>query len=103
MEQSSFVVNEEPSVFPHSEFNPGNQDERELQEEYEDENDRARKGGNVLPFCGNQQTMNLNPLILTNIRNSPYSKVNLVELRNRKVKILKLDEILAIFSDFQAS
>ena len=37
MEQSSFVVNEEPSVFPHSEFNPGNQDERELQEEYEDE------------------------------------------------------------------
>jgi len=56
--------------------------EEEEDEEYEDENDaRFSKGGNVLPFWGNQQTMNLNPLILTNIRNSPYSKVNLVELK----------------------
>merc|ERR1712156_556008 len=52
-------------------------------EEEEEEEIEARngRGGNVLPIWGNQQTMNLNPLILTNIRNSPYSKVNLVELK----------------------
>ena len=47
-----------------------------------DENDgKYSKKGNVLPFWGNQGSMNLNPLILTNIQNSPYFKVNLVELK----------------------
>merc|ERR1712156_1285889 len=52
-------------------------------EEEEEEEIEARngRGGNVLPIWGNQRTMNMNPLILTNVTNSPYSKVNLIELK----------------------
>ncbi|XP_062919983.1 pre-mRNA-splicing factor 38B [Mobula hypostoma] len=39
------------------------------------------KQGNVLPLWGNEKTMNLNPLILTNILSSPYFKVQLYELK----------------------
>ncbi|XP_033732794.1 pre-mRNA-splicing factor 38B-like [Pecten maximus] len=36
---------------------------------------------NPLPIWGNEKTMNMNPLILTNIQSSPYFKVNLYELK----------------------
>ena len=36
---------------------------------------------NPMPIWGNEKTMNLNPLILTNIQSSPYFKVNLYELK----------------------
>lgn len=36
---------------------------------------------NVLPLWGNDKTMNLNNLILTNIQSSHYFKVNLFELK----------------------
>ncbi|KAK7580483.1 hypothetical protein V9T40_001112 [Parthenolecanium corni] len=36
---------------------------------------------NVLPLWGNERSMNLNPLILTNIQSSHYFKVNLYELK----------------------
>nr|XP_022325990.1 pre-mRNA-splicing factor 38B-like isoform X1 [Crassostrea virginica]XP_022325991.1 pre-mRNA-splicing factor 38B-like isoform X1 [Crassostrea virginica] len=36
---------------------------------------------NPLPTWGNEKTMNMNPLILTNIQASPYFKVNLYELK----------------------
>ena len=36
---------------------------------------------NPLPIHGNEKTMNLNHLILTNIQSSPYFKVNLYELK----------------------
>lgn len=39
------------------------------------------KPGNVLPLWGNEKTMNLNPMILTNILSSPYFKVQLYELK----------------------
>lgn len=39
------------------------------------------KHGNVLPLWGNEKTMNLNPMILTNILSSPYFKVQLYELK----------------------
>lgn len=39
------------------------------------------KKGNILPFWGNQATMNLNPLILTNVQNSPYYKTTLVSIK----------------------
>lgn len=32
------------------------------------------KKGNILPLWGNERTMNLNPLILTNIQSSYYFK-----------------------------
>jgi pre-mRNA-splicing factor 38B len=35
----------------------------------------------MLPLWGNERTMNLNPLILTNIQSSHYFKVNLYELK----------------------
>ncbi|MEQ2202741.1 hypothetical protein XENOCAPTIV_014205, partial [Xenoophorus captivus] len=39
------------------------------------------KHGNVLPLWGNEKTMNLNPMILTNVLSSPYFKVQLYELK----------------------
>ncbi|XP_066252138.1 pre-mRNA-splicing factor 38B [Euwallacea similis] len=41
----------------------------------------AKKQSNVLPLYGNERSMNLNPLILTNIQSSHYFKVNLYELK----------------------
>ncbi|XP_045483617.1 pre-mRNA-splicing factor 38B [Harmonia axyridis] len=48
------------------------------------EEESAPKGfkqSNILPLWGNDRTMNLNPLILTNIQSSSYFKVNLYELK----------------------
>ncbi|XP_067000560.1 pre-mRNA-splicing factor 38B isoform X2 [Anabrus simplex] len=42
---------------------------------------KLEKKNNVLPLWGNERTMNLNPLILTNIQSSHYFKVNLYELK----------------------
>ncbi|XP_072395857.1 pre-mRNA-splicing factor 38B [Diabrotica undecimpunctata] len=42
---------------------------------------KTSKQNNVLPLWGNERTMNLNPLILTNIQSSHYFKVNLYELK----------------------
>ena len=36
---------------------------------------------NTLPVHGNEKTMNLNHLVLTNIQGSPYFKVNLFDLK----------------------
>ncbi|XP_015599282.1 pre-mRNA-splicing factor 38B isoform X2 [Cephus cinctus] len=44
-------------------------------------NQKEGKKSNVLPLWGNERTMNLNPLILTNIQSSHYFKVNLYELK----------------------
>ena len=52
----------------------------EEDEEWEEDESGGRRG-NVLPFWGNARTMNLNPLIVTNIQNSPYFKSNLFELK----------------------
>ncbi|CAG9773018.1 unnamed protein product [Ceutorhynchus assimilis] len=41
----------------------------------------SKKVSNLLPIYGNERTMNLNPLILTNIQSSHYFKVNLYELK----------------------
>ncbi|XP_018911393.2 pre-mRNA-splicing factor 38B isoform X1 [Bemisia tabaci] len=53
-------------------------------DEDEEENHGCSAGykkNNVLPLWGNERTMNLNPLILTNIQSSHYFKVNLYELK----------------------
>ena len=39
------------------------------------------KKSNTLPFWGSQATMNLNPLILTNIQNSPYYRTTLLPIK----------------------
>lgn len=39
------------------------------------------KKNNVLPLWGNEKTMNLNNMILTNILSSHYFKVNLYQLK----------------------
>lgn len=41
----------------------------------------SAKASNVLPLWGNEKTMNLNPLLLTNIQSSPYFKVTLFALK----------------------
>lgn len=41
----------------------------------------AKKQSNNLPINGNEATMNLNPLILTNIQSSSYFKVTLFKLK----------------------
>lgn len=65
------------------------QQEQEVEDEEEDDDptiDRGMKKGtkanNVLPFWGNEKTMNLNPLILTNVQNSPYFKNDLYQLKS---------------------
>ena len=65
-------------------------------EEYEDEEEFEGKKQGQLSCWGNQQSMNLNPLILTNITGSPYFKVQLFNIKvrthscKRHVKYLKL-------------
>lgn len=51
--------------------------------EYEEEGEKggANKKPNGLPIWGNEKSMNLNPLILTNIQSSQYFKVNLYQLK----------------------
>lgn len=41
----------------------------------------SKKQSNNLPINGNEATMNLNPLILTNIQSSSYFKVTLFKLK----------------------
>lgn len=45
-----------------------------------EEAQRLQSKSNTLKFHGNRSTMNLNPLILTNIQNSPYYKNNVTPL-----------------------
>lgn len=65
--------------------NSWNGEEEEEEEEGERQLNQKRpqkeKKGNVLPIWGNERTMNMNPLILTNIQSSHYFKVNLYELK----------------------
>uniref|UniRef100_A0A0P4WEM4 Pre-mRNA-splicing factor 38 n=1 Tax=Scylla olivacea TaxID=85551 RepID=A0A0P4WEM4_SCYOL len=52
--------------------------------EYEEDGEKGAAGNkkpNGLPIWGNEKTMNLNPLILTNIQSSQYFKVNLYQLK----------------------
>ncbi|CAH1643742.1 unnamed protein product [Spodoptera littoralis] len=42
---------------------------------------KTGKQHNILPIWGNEQTMNLNPLILANIQGSSYFKVHLFKLK----------------------
>ena len=57
----------------------------EVEEEYYDNNSYGGgKKGNNLPTWGNVTTMNLNPLILTNITSSPYFKVSLAAVKVKK-------------------
>ena len=50
-------------------------------EDYEDEEEYEIKKQGQLSCWGNQQSMNLNPLVLTNITGSPYFKVQLFNLK----------------------
>lgn len=40
-----------------------------------------KRQNNTLPIYGNKETMNLNSMLLTNIRASPYFKMDLFELK----------------------
>lgn len=42
---------------------------------------KGKKQSNNLPINGNEASMNLNPLILTNIQSSSYFKVTLFKLK----------------------
>ncbi|KAA0190667.1 Pre-mRNA-splicing factor 38B [Fasciolopsis buskii] len=46
----------------------------------EEEEEQAPRG-NILKLWGNQQTMNLNAMVYTNVTQSPYFKANLIELK----------------------
>ncbi|CAG2059142.1 unnamed protein product [Timema podura] len=47
---------------------------------------KFEKKNNSLPLWGNERTMNLNPLILTNIQSSHYFKGNLQTLTTLRSK-----------------
>ncbi|KAJ8876335.1 hypothetical protein PR048_020780 [Dryococelus australis] len=57
------------------------QQPRRIDEEKKSVPQKFEKKNNILPLWGNERTMNLNPLILTNIQSSHYFKVNLYELK----------------------
>jgi len=46
-----------------------------------DEEEEPQKKGNALPLWGNQQTMNINNLVVTNILSSPYFKNDLFKIK----------------------
>lgn len=46
-----------------------------------DDEEEFKPRGNILKLWGNQVTMNINPMIHTNIIQSPYFKTNLIELK----------------------
>ena len=52
-------------------------------EGFDDEEEFEGKKQGQLSCWGNQQSMNLNPLILTNITGSPYFKVQLFNIKVR--------------------
>ena len=45
------------------------------------EGENSKKGNNNLQLWGNERTMNLNHLVLTNIQGSPYFKNELYQLK----------------------
>lgn len=47
----------------------------------ESRNQAQKKQNNVLPLWGNEKTMNLNSMILTNVLSSPYFKNELFQLK----------------------
>lgn len=49
--------------------------------DYGQQKGHSKKQSNNLPINGNESTMNLNPLILTNIQSSSYFKVTLFKLK----------------------
>lgn len=53
---------------PWGNSSPGIDDERKVVHQ------KIEKKNNVLPLWGNERTMNLNPMILTNIQSSHYFK-----------------------------
>ena len=46
-----------------------------------EEEDQIKKKGNSLPLWGNQQSMNINNLVVTNILSSPYFKNELFKMK----------------------
>eukprot|EP00088_Acartia_fossae_P040030 TRINITY_DN4166_c0_g1_i1.p1 TRINITY_DN4166_c0_g1~~TRINITY_DN4166_c0_g1_i1.p1 ORF type:complete len:208 (+),score=58.61 TRINITY_DN4166_c0_g1_i1:41-625(+) len=47
----------------------------------EDEDNPMKNKNNRVPFHGNDKTMNMNPLILANVTNSPYFKTDLFQMK----------------------
>ena len=43
--------------------------------------EKSAKKSNVLPHWGNERTMNLNNMVLTNVLQSPYFKNHLFQLK----------------------
>lgn len=50
-------------------------------EDGEEEEEGFKSKGQRMPFHGTDRTMNMNPLILANVQNSPYFKVELLNLK----------------------
>ncbi|XP_062844103.1 pre-mRNA-splicing factor 38B isoform X2 [Trichomycterus rosablanca] len=61
--------------------NPSPQQQQQQQQQAVLNKSAGGKHGNVLPLWGNEKTMNLNTMILTNVLSSPYFKVQLYELK----------------------
>ncbi|CAI5451016.1 unnamed protein product [Caenorhabditis angaria] len=75
IESGTFMASAQQSATPSE--NPNQDGEGENEEEIEE---TKKTGGNILPIWGNKVTMNLNTLVLENIRESYYYKNNLVEM-----------------------
>jgi len=56
-------------------------DAGDAEDDYDDEDNPAQNKNNRMPFHGNDKTMNMNPLILANVTNSPYFKTDLFQMK----------------------
>jgi len=73
-----------PHLFTANPSLPGMQPQPQDPEEDDDDDPTiwtASKSKSVLQFHGNERTMNINPLILTNVQGSPYFKVELFTIK----------------------
>ena len=72
-------------------------DQRDYSEE-EEEEELRKKNSNALPLWGNEKTMNLNNLLLTNIQSSHYFKGEFMTSKCHQHNLLKclFDEVLML-------
>jgi len=73
-----------PHLFTANPSLPGMQPQPQDPEDDDDDDPTiwtASKSKSVLQFHGNERTMNINPLILTNVQGSPYFKVELFTIK----------------------
>lgn len=81
MNEAAALANASKSSFNEFEGKPSYEKDDVEEDPTVAQGKKSSKANNILPIWGNEKTMNLNPLLMTNIQNSPYFKVSLYALK----------------------